>query len=111
MARRSLALLLASSLALMAAAVASADSWLYDKFNTVDWSAAPFVVSYRGYSANACVSGGACGGGGDDGWMSKQPDDAEWGTIRWAESNYMRYNYCDDGWRFPQGLPPECSRS
>ncbi|AQK41096.1 xyloglucan endo-transglycosylase/hydrolase1 [Zea mays] len=34
MARRSLALLLASSLALMAAAVASADSWLYDKFNT-----------------------------------------------------------------------------
>ncbi|AQK41100.1 xyloglucan endo-transglycosylase/hydrolase1 [Zea mays] len=79
MARRSLALLLASSLALMAAAVASADSWLYDKFNT-------------------------------DGTVRTQYD-AEWGTIRWAESNYMRYNYCDDGWRFPQGLPPECSRS
>ena len=35
MARRSLALLLASSLALvMMAAVASADSWLYEKFST-----------------------------------------------------------------------------
>uniref|UniRef100_A0A0A9AQG4 Xyloglucan endo-transglycosylase C-terminal domain-containing protein n=1 Tax=Arundo donax TaxID=35708 RepID=A0A0A9AQG4_ARUDO len=42
--------------------------------------------------------------------MNRQPDNAEWGTVKWAERNYMRYNYCEDGWRFPQGLPGECSR-
>ena len=61
-------------------------------------------------SADACVSGGACAAG-SDAWMNKQPDSAEWSTVKRAESNYMRYNYCDDGWRFPQGLPAECSRS
>ncbi|CAD6265820.1 unnamed protein product [Miscanthus lutarioriparius] len=76
----------------------------------IDWSSAPFVVSYSSYSANACVSGGACRAG-RDGWMSRQLDSAEWGTVRWAERNYMRYNYCQDGWRFPQGLPAECSRN
>jgi len=76
----------------------------------IDWAGGPFVVSYRGYSADACVSGGACPAGSDR-WMNKQPDAAEWGTVKWAESNYMRYNYCEDGWRFPQGLPAECSRS
>jgi len=77
---------------------------------SIDWAGAPFVVSYRGYSADACVSGGACPASSDR-WMNKQPDAAEWGTVKWAESNYMRYNYCEDGWRFPQGLPAECSRS
>jgi len=75
----------------------------------IDWSGAPFVVSYRSYAANACVSGGACRAG-RDGWMHRQLDNAEWGTVRWAEKNFMRYNYCQDGWRFPQGLPAECSR-
>ncbi|KAF8655446.1 hypothetical protein HU200_061194 [Digitaria exilis] len=94
----------------------------------IDWSGAPFVVSYKSYSADACVSGSACPAGSDrsfyataciggvchagrDGWMSKQLDAAEWGTVRWAERSYMRYNYCNDGWRFPQGLPAECSRN
>ncbi|KAG2582634.1 xyloglucan endotransglycosylase/hydrolase protein 8-like [Panicum virgatum] len=76
----------------------------------VDWNNAPFVVSYRSFYANACVSGGACRAG-SDGWMHRQLDAAEWGTVRWAERNYMRYNYCQDGWRFSQGLPAECSRN
>ena len=76
----------------------------------VDWSNAPFVVSYRSFYANACVSGGACRAA-SDGWMHRQLDAAEWGTVRWAERNYMRYNYCQDGWRFSQGLPAECSRN
>ncbi|CAD6247091.1 unnamed protein product [Miscanthus lutarioriparius] len=75
----------------------------------IDWSSAPSSSPYRSYSANACVSGGACHAG-RDGWMSRQLDSDEWGTVRWAERNYMRYNYCQDGWRFPQGLPAECSR-
>jgi len=76
----------------------------------VDWSNAPFVVSYRSFYANACVSGGACHAG-RDGWMHRQLDAAEWGTVKWAERSYMRYNYCEDGWRFPQGLPAECRRT
>uniref|UniRef100_A0A0A9D153 Xth1 n=1 Tax=Arundo donax TaxID=35708 RepID=A0A0A9D153_ARUDO len=75
----------------------------------VDWSRAPFVVSYRGYVGDACVSGGSCPNGSGR-WMDRQPDGAEWGTVKWAERNYMRYNYCEDGWRFPQGLPGECNR-
>ncbi|CAL5003139.1 unnamed protein product [Urochloa decumbens] len=75
----------------------------------IDWNNAPFVVSYRSFYANACVTGGACHSG-RDGWMSRRLDAAEWGTVRWAERNYMRYNYCTDAWRFPNGLPAECSR-
>ena len=75
----------------------------------INWSNAPFVVSYRNFYANACVSGGACHTGSGR-WMNKQLDGAEWGTVKWAERSYMRYNYCDDGYRFPQGFPAECSR-
>ncbi|RLM60290.1 xyloglucan endotransglycosylase/hydrolase protein 8-like [Panicum miliaceum] len=76
----------------------------------INWNNAPFVVSYRSFYANACVSGSACHAG-RDGWMHRQLDAAEWGTVRWAERNYMRYNYCQDAWRFPQGLPAECNRN
>jgi xyloglucan:xyloglucosyl transferase len=75
----------------------------------IDWNSAPFVVSYRNFYANACVAGRACRAG-KNGWMGKRLNGAELGTVRWAERNYMRYNYCEDGWRFPQGLPAECSR-
>ncbi|KAG0539146.1 hypothetical protein BDA96_03G297300 [Sorghum bicolor] len=83
----------------------------------VDWSKSPFVVSYRGYTADACVpTGGDVGTplsclAGTDRWMNRQLDAAEWGTVAWAKKNYMHYNYCDDGWRFPQGFPAECSRN
>ncbi|KAF7023008.1 hypothetical protein CFC21_035622 [Triticum aestivum] len=81
----------------------------------VDWSAAPFVVSYRGYLADACAPAGAgrplaCPAG-TGRWMRRRPSAAERGTVAWAKKNYMRYNYCDDGWRFPKGFPAECSRS
>nr|BAJ99929.1 predicted protein [Hordeum vulgare subsp. vulgare]BAK02273.1 predicted protein [Hordeum vulgare subsp. vulgare] len=81
----------------------------------VDWSAAPFVVSYRGYSADACVPAGAgrplaCPAG-TDRWMTRRPSAAERGTLDWARRNYMHYDYCADGWRFPKGFPAECSRA
>ncbi|GJN36618.1 hypothetical protein PR202_gb25495 [Eleusine coracana subsp. coracana] len=76
----------------------------------IDWSHAPFTVSYRNYYANACIGGGKCPAGSAR-WMHRQLSKADWGTISWAKQNYMRYNYCDDGWRFPQGLPGECSRN
>ena len=78
----------------------------------IDWSNAPFVVSYSGYYANACVNndGSSWCPQGTDAWMNKQLDDAGLGTVAWAERNYMSYNYCADGWRFPQGFPAECYR-
>ncbi|KAK3123060.1 hypothetical protein QOZ80_8AG0623250 [Eleusine coracana subsp. coracana] len=80
----------------------------------IDWSNAPFVVSYKGYNADACTPNGegrplSCPAG-TDRWMKRQLNDAEWGTVAWAKQNFMHYNYCEDGWRFPQGSPAECSR-
>ena len=77
----------------------------------IDWSQAPFVVNYRDYSSNGCVNNGgssACPTG-SNAWMNKELNSKELGTVAWAERNYMSYNYCADGWRFPQGFPAECS--
>ena len=79
----------------------------------IDWSQAPFVVNYRGYYSNGCVNNGgssACPAG-SDAWMNKELNSKELGTVTWAEDKYMSYNYCKDGWRFPQGFPAECSRN
>ncbi|OEL28255.1 Xyloglucan endotransglycosylase/hydrolase protein 8 [Dichanthelium oligosanthes] len=78
----------------------------------IDWSRAPFVVSYRGYTANACVAVGSsssCPAGRNE-WMDRQLEDTDRLTVAWARRNCLQYNYCDDGWRFPQGFPGECSR-
>ncbi|KAL6890265.1 hypothetical protein ACP4OV_009028 [Aristida adscensionis] len=79
---------------------------------TVDWARAPFVVSYRAYSADACADAGCGGGGGGEGrwWMEKEPDETDRVTMAWARRNLLRYDYCADGWRFPKGFPGECAR-
>ncbi|NP_001130144.1 Xyloglucan endotransglycosylase/hydrolase protein 8 precursor [Zea mays] len=83
----------------------------------IDWSSAPFVVSYRDYTANACAVHGRNGGGssscpaGANEWMDRQSDDTDRLTVAWARRNCLQYNYCDDGWRFPQGFPGECARN
>jgi xyloglucan:xyloglucosyl transferase len=83
----------------------------------IDWSSAPFVVSYRDYTANACAVDGRNGGGssscpaGANEWMDRQSDDTDRLTVAWARRNCLQYNYCDDGWRFPQGFPGECARN
>ncbi|KAL6839383.1 hypothetical protein ACP4OV_030653 [Aristida adscensionis] len=81
---------------------------------TVDWSRAPFAVSYRAYSADACVAGAgaahACDGAGKP-WMGREPGETDRETIAWAARNLLRYNYCADGWRFPKGFPGECARN
>jgi len=79
----------------------------------IDWNQAPFVVNYRAYSSNGCVNNGgssACPAG-SNAWMNRELNTKELGTVAWAEKNYMSYNYCADGWRFPQGFPAECSRN
>ncbi|RCV30483.1 hypothetical protein SEVIR_6G107700v4 [Setaria viridis] len=88
--------------------------WATEKGNIpIDWSAAPFVVSYRGYTANACVASEhgkpSCPAGRNE-WMDRELDDTDRLTVAWARRNCLQYNYCEDGWRFPEGFPGECSR-
>ncbi|EEE61629.1 hypothetical protein OsJ_16064 [Oryza sativa Japonica Group] len=95
----------------------------------INWTAAPFVASYRTYAYSACAVPAAGGGGGgpctsgqlpnstsspstcDCGgaWMDRQLGADGERDVAWARANYMIYDYCGDQWRFPQGLPAECS--
>ncbi|KAJ4792327.1 Xyloglucan endotransglucosylase/hydrolase [Rhynchospora pubera] len=81
-----------------------------------DWSKAPFTASYRNFNANACVwSSGSSKcppmqtAAAGDNWFNQELDSTSQERMRWAQKNYMIYNYCADAKRFPQGLPPECS--
>jgi Xyloglucan endo-transglycosylase (XET) C-terminus/Glycosyl hydrolases family 16 len=81
-----------------------------------DWSKAPFTASYRNFNANACVwSSGSnncpstTNNAAGDNWFNQELDSTSQRRMRWAQKNYMIYNYCADTKRFPQGLPPECS--
>lgn len=89
-----------------------------------DWTQAPFVASYRNFTANACVwssSSGAvsyCGsnyatnsGTSDNNneWQWEELDYANQGRMKWVQENFIIYNYCTDTNRFPQGLPLECN--
>ncbi|KAJ4709345.1 Xyloglucan endotransglucosylase/hydrolase [Melia azedarach] len=80
-----------------------------------DWRNAPFTASYRNFSADACVwSNGAssCDSSSNSKvWQWQALDYAKQGQMKWAQDNYMIYNYCKDYKRFPQGLPPECNIS
>ncbi|CAL1385362.1 unnamed protein product [Linum trigynum] len=85
-----------------------------------DWSNAPFTASYRGFNANACVwtngksSCSATSSTPDSSsaeWLSEEMDTTGQERMKWAQKNYMIYNYCADNKRFPQGIPQECSLS
>ncbi|XP_006657289.2 xyloglucan endotransglucosylase/hydrolase protein 22-like [Oryza brachyantha] len=81
-----------------------------------DWSQAPFTASYRGFAAAGCAppssssSQAACAAPGSP-WMYQELDGAAQDRLRQVQRDYMIYNYCADTYRFPQGLPPECSAS
>ncbi|EEF29701.1 Xyloglucan endotransglucosylase/hydrolase protein 22 precursor, putative [Ricinus communis] len=83
-----------------------------------DWSQAPFVASYRNFSAQACIWSSSGSGSSscssnssssDNPWLTQSLDTTGHARIKWVQQNYMIYNYCTDTKRFPQGLPPECS--
>ncbi|CAL5409119.1 unnamed protein product [Camellia sinensis] len=85
-----------------------------------DWSKAPFTAFYRNFNANACVPSSSSSSSCSSMTTSSVLSGAEWQTqgldaagrrrLRWAQKYYMVYNYCSDLKRFPQGLPPECTR-
>ncbi|KAL6652082.1 hypothetical protein ACP70R_011007 [Stipagrostis hirtigluma subsp. patula] len=69
-----------------------------------DWSQAPFAAQYRNFTAADASSAAAGAGSGYDQDMDATAQQA----MKWARSNYMVYDYCADGKRFPQGAPAEC---
>ncbi|XP_077238396.1 putative xyloglucan endotransglucosylase/hydrolase protein 23 [Tasmannia lanceolata] len=83
-----------------------------------NWSDAPFTASYRNFIANACVvSSGtsSCASNSpsslSNAWLTQDFDSSNRRWLRWVQKYFMIYNYCTDLKRFPQGLPPECSRA
>nr|XP_018673843.1 PREDICTED: probable xyloglucan endotransglucosylase/hydrolase protein 23 isoform X2 [Musa acuminata subsp. malaccensis] len=77
-----------------------------------DWSQAPFVASYRGFVADACVaaSGRPSCSASKAGWWDQGLDSGGARKLKWVRDNYMVYDYCRDAKRFPGGFPPECSQ-
>ncbi|KAM0989452.1 hypothetical protein ACFX15_012873 [Malus domestica] len=80
-----------------------------------DWSSAPFTASYRNFTAdNACVwssngeSSCKSSPSQSNAWLSEELDSIRKKRLSWVQNNYMIYNYCTDGKRFPQGFPVEC---
>ncbi|KAM7511729.1 hypothetical protein LguiB_010604 [Lonicera macranthoides] len=62
-----------------------------------DWTLAPFIASYRGFSAQMGP------------FLSQELDSTGQQRLKWVQNNYMIYNYCTDSKRFPQGFPTECT--
>ena len=96
----------------------NADDWATQGGRVkADWTQAPFTASYRNFKEDACVwassGSSSCGSGSPTGsgsdWLTQELDSASLERMKWAQKNYMIYNYCDDVQRFPQGLPTECS--
>ncbi|CAI0375993.1 unnamed protein product [Linum tenue] len=76
-----------------------------------DWSNAPFTASYRNFNANACVGTASTPDSSSAEWLSEELDSTSQERLKWAQKNYMIYNYCADNKRFPQGVPQECNIS
>ncbi|KAL3535358.1 hypothetical protein ACH5RR_003819 [Cinchona calisaya] len=79
----------------------------------IDWTYAPFIASYRGFSASACsLASGKhfCSSSKPNysPWLSEKLDLMGEKRLKWVQKNYMVYNYCTDTERFPRGFPPEC---
>ncbi|KAK3446232.1 hypothetical protein EUGRSUZ_A01967 [Eucalyptus grandis] len=82
-----------------------------------DWSKAPFIASYKGYNASACVwpsSSSNCPSSsptpGNE-WQSQTLGVKGRNMLRWVQKKYMIYNYCTDFKRYPRRLPRECRKS
>ena len=77
-----------------------------------DWNQAPFKAYYQNMSEDGCFW--------LNGYSSCTPTSNSWlwgnfdyeyakkGQMKWAQHNFMIYNYCQDSKRFPQAFPLEC---
>lgn len=81
-----------------------------------DWTEAPFVASYCNFKVTACKAtknASSCFISSKQEWwnqVTQSLNSTQEKGIDWVQKNYMIYNYCTDGKRFPQGFPAECAR-
>lgn len=83
----------------------------------INWTQAPFVASYKNFQVEPCVSkrraNTNCAIYSKQTWWNQTTqslDSRQQRRLAFLQRHYMIYNYCTDGKRFPQGLPPECPR-
>ncbi|XP_010525738.1 PREDICTED: xyloglucan endotransglucosylase/hydrolase protein 24 [Tarenaya hassleriana] len=98
----------------MYASLWNADDWATrGGLVKTDWSKSPFTASYKSLRVEACVwsNGRSSCNSKPSSWFTQEMDSTSQARLRWVQKNYMIYNYCTDGKRFPQGLPRECSMS
>ncbi|XP_071904246.1 xyloglucan endotransglucosylase/hydrolase protein 22-like [Coffea arabica] len=85
-----------------------------------DWTLAPFLASYRNFNPDACVwsasTGSSCASRSPDSintqaWQTQGLDAKGRNRMRWVQSKFMIYDYCNDSTRFNGRFPAECRRS
>ena len=75
-----------------------------------DWSKAPFTAFYRNYNVEGCVwANGKSSCAANSPWYTQKLDQRGMNRVKWAQRNYMVYNYCTDKKRFPKGVPAVCT--
>ncbi|KAI5072094.1 hypothetical protein GOP47_0012200 [Adiantum capillus-veneris] len=76
----------------------------------INWTASPFVASYKGYKADACIFDGNVSACAHSPFAANVYADGlfDLSSLSSVEDNFMVYNYCDDKDRF-EVLPPECT--
>lgn len=90
------------------------DSWATEGGRIkVNWTHAPFVASYRDFSADACTqtattSASECAA---TKWWDQAAyqalDSTQLSQLKWVQDTLMEYNYCTDYARY-NVTPPEC---
>uniref|UniRef100_A0A0E0ECC6 Xyloglucan endotransglucosylase/hydrolase n=1 Tax=Oryza meridionalis TaxID=40149 RepID=A0A0E0ECC6_9ORYZ len=96
----------------------NADDWATrGGLEKTDWTKAPFISSYRDFTADACswgtsaaaASPPSCAASTGNSWWDQPPawalDAGQREDSAWVARNLVIYDYCDDRKRFPS--PPE----
>lgn len=93
----------------------NADDWATQGGRVkTDWNGAPFIASYRNFSADSCIwshGSSSCNSTANSttkAWLRQGLSPTELRKLRRVRKNHMIYNYCKDAQRFPQGPGPEC---
>lgn len=78
-----------------------------------DWTMAPFIASFRNFSADACIWSSGVNSCNSNSprrkvWFTQKLNTADTRKLRRVQKYHMVYDYCKDTHRFPEGPAPEC---
>lgn len=95
----------------------NADDWATQGGRVkIDWTSAPFTVTYTNFSVDACIwsfrtrtSSCAAPDFSRKAVLKMELDERSRERMKRVQREYMVYDYCRDDPRFPNGPAPECS--